>query len=124
MMAWHQLHITHGPTESSNNLAKRVKRVAFGFRSFANYRIRALLHADKPDWSLLATITPRSASIDPLAGVIYLVVRPRDGVPAVHFPVITGKNDVPASKVVQRVRASSRVDDRVSSKGGLHGIEV
>ncbi len=28
-----------------NNLAKRVKRVAFGFRSFRNYRVRALLLA-------------------------------------------------------------------------------
>jgi transposase len=59
IIAWHKLHITNGPTESMNNLAKRVKRVAFGFRSFKNYRIRALLYAGKPDWSLLATITPR-----------------------------------------------------------------
>jgi transposase len=59
IIAWHQLHITNGPTESMNNLAKRVKRVAFGFRSFKNYRIRALLYAGKPDWSLLATVTPR-----------------------------------------------------------------
>jgi transposase len=43
IIAWHKLHITNGPTESMNNLAKRVKRVAFGFRSFKNYRIRALL---------------------------------------------------------------------------------
>jgi hypothetical protein len=27
--------------------------------SFRNYRIRALLYAGKPNWSLLATITPR-----------------------------------------------------------------
>ena len=59
IIAWHKLHITNGPTESMNNLAKRVKRVAFGFRSFKNYRIRALLYAGKPDWTLLATITPR-----------------------------------------------------------------
>ena len=32
IVAWHKLHITNGPTESMNNLAKRVKRVAFGFR--------------------------------------------------------------------------------------------
>ena len=57
--AWHTLHIANGPTESMNNLAKRVKRVAFGFRSFKNYRIRALLYAGKPNWDLLATITPR-----------------------------------------------------------------
>jgi transposase len=59
IIAWHKLHITNGPTESMNNLAKRVKRVAFGFRSFTNYRVRALLYAGKPNWDLLATVTPR-----------------------------------------------------------------
>ena len=43
IIAWHKRQITNGPTESMNNLAKRVKRVAFGFRSFRNYRVRALL---------------------------------------------------------------------------------
>jgi len=32
---------------------------AFGFTSFRNYRVRSLLHAGRPYWSLLATITPR-----------------------------------------------------------------
>ena len=41
-----------------NNLIKRVKRVAFGFTSFRNSRLRALLSAGKPAWSLLATIKP------------------------------------------------------------------
>ncbi len=59
IVAWHQAHVTNGPTEAMNNLIKRVKRAAFGFRSFRNYRIRALLYAGKPNWSLLATITPR-----------------------------------------------------------------
>jgi transposase len=36
-----------------------LKRVAFGFRSFRNYRVRSLLYAGKPNWDLLATITPR-----------------------------------------------------------------
>ena len=57
--AWHQAHVTNGPTEAANNLIKRVKRVAFGFRRFRNYRIRVLLYAGKPNWDLLATITPR-----------------------------------------------------------------
>jgi hypothetical protein len=35
-----------------------VKRVAFGFRKFRNFRVRALLYAGKPNWELLATITP------------------------------------------------------------------
>jgi len=57
--AWHRSHVSNGPTEANNNLIKRVKRVAFGFRRFANYRIRALLYAGKLDWDLLATVTPR-----------------------------------------------------------------
>ena len=43
---------------STNNLIKRVKRVAFGFTNFNNYRIRALLYAGKPNWALLNTLTP------------------------------------------------------------------
>ena len=57
--AWHQAHVSNGPTEAVNNLIKRVKRTAFGFTSFRNYRVRSLLYAGKPNWSLLATITPR-----------------------------------------------------------------
>ncbi|MXW07472.1 MAG: ISL3 family transposase [Gammaproteobacteria bacterium] len=55
---WHLSAVTNGPTEGLNNLIKRIKRAAFGFRNFANYRIRALLYAGKPNWQLLATITP------------------------------------------------------------------
>ena len=56
--AWHRAHVSNGPTEAANNLIKRVKRAAFGFTSFRNYRIRALLYAGKPNWDLLATIRP------------------------------------------------------------------
>ena len=48
----------NGPTEAVNNLVKRVKRVAFGFRRFRHYRIRSLLYAGKPNWALLNTLTP------------------------------------------------------------------
>ena len=51
-------HVTNGPTEAINNLVKRVKRVAFGFRRFDHYRIRSLLYAGKPNWTLLNTLTP------------------------------------------------------------------
>jgi len=57
--AWHRAHVSNGPTEAVNNLVKRVKRVAFGLTNFANYRIRALLYAGKPNWDLLPAITPR-----------------------------------------------------------------
>ena len=57
--AWHQAHVTNAPTEAANNLIKRIKRGAFGFTRFRNYRIRTLLYAGRPNWSLLATIRPR-----------------------------------------------------------------
>lgn len=58
IVAWHQARVSNGPTEAVNNLIKRIKRIGFGFRRFRNYRIRALLYAGKPNWDLLATLTP------------------------------------------------------------------
>ncbi len=55
--AWHRGRVSNGPTEAINNLIKRVKRVAFGFRRSRNYRIRALLYAGRPNWGLLITVT-------------------------------------------------------------------
>ena len=54
--AYHQERITNGPTESINNLIKRIKRIGFGFRNFENYRIRVLLYAGKPNWRVLGSI--------------------------------------------------------------------
>jgi hypothetical protein len=42
-----------------NNLIERIKRIASGMTNFRNFRIRVLLHAGRPDWELLATVTPR-----------------------------------------------------------------
>ena len=55
---WHTAHITNRPTEAVDNLIKRVKPTAFGFTSSRNYRIRSMIYAGMPNWSLLATITP------------------------------------------------------------------
>ena len=55
---WHAARVTNAATEAANNLIKRVKRAAFGFTNFNNYRIRALIYAGKPDWALLDTLTP------------------------------------------------------------------
>ena len=60
---WHAARVTNAPTEAAlqitaNNLIKRVKRAAFGFTNFNNYRIRVLLYAGKPNWALLDTLTP------------------------------------------------------------------
>lgn len=56
--AWHRSHVSNGPTEGVNNLAKRIKRVAFGLVNFRHHRVRCLLYAGKPDWALLNTIQP------------------------------------------------------------------
>jgi transposase len=58
IVAWHRSHVSNGPTEAINNLVKRVKRVAFGMRRFRNYRLRALLYAGRPNWTLLDALTP------------------------------------------------------------------
>ena len=55
---WHTARVTNAAAEAANNLIKRVKRAAFGFTNFANYRIRALLYAGRPNWALLNTLTP------------------------------------------------------------------
>ena len=47
-------------------LIKRVKRAAFGFTNFDNYRIRALLYAGKPNWALLETLTPTLKREEPV----------------------------------------------------------
>ena len=54
---WHAARVTNAATEATHNLIKRVKRVAFGFTNFNNYRIRALLYAGKPNWGLLHALT-------------------------------------------------------------------
>ena len=68
ILAWHSSFVTNGPTESMNNLIKRIKRIAFGMTNFANSYIRALLSAGKPDWSLLATVTPVTTHISSALG--------------------------------------------------------
>ena len=40
--AWHRSHVTNGPTEAVNNLAKRIKRVAFGLTNFRHHCVRCL----------------------------------------------------------------------------------
>ena len=56
IVAWHRARVSNGPTEGMNNLLKRVKRVAFGFTNFDNFRIRALLYAGKPNVRVLDSI--------------------------------------------------------------------
>ena len=56
ILAYHEARTTNGPTEGLNNLIKRIKRVAFGFSNFENYRIRVLLYAGKPNWRVLDSI--------------------------------------------------------------------
>ena len=36
--------VSNGPTEAINGLIKKIKRIGHGYRNFANYRLRLLLH--------------------------------------------------------------------------------
>jgi transposase len=45
---WHHALLTNTPTEAVTNLIKRLMRIGFGFRRFADYRTRVLLYAGKP----------------------------------------------------------------------------
>jgi transposase len=58
ILAWHHTQLTNGPTEAANNLTKRIKRVAFGFRRFDHFRIRTHLYTGKPNWDQLNTTNP------------------------------------------------------------------
>ncbi len=44
ILAHHATGASNGPTEAVNLVVKKVLRVAHGFRSFDNYRLRVLLH--------------------------------------------------------------------------------
>jgi transposase len=52
---------SNGPTEAMNLLIKKVKRVGHGFRNFANYRLRLLLHCGVR-WQTHRTASLRSRS--------------------------------------------------------------
>jgi len=52
---------SNGPTEAINLLIKKVKRVGHGFRNFADYRLRLLLHCGVT-WQIHRTAGLRSRS--------------------------------------------------------------
>ncbi len=72
---WHTARVTNAAAEAANNLVKRVKRAAFGSTDFADYRIRALLYADRPNRTLLDTLTPTQNAESPIDGTILDVAR-------------------------------------------------
>ncbi len=57
--------VSNGPTEAMNLLIKKIKRVGHGFRNFANYRLRLLLHCGV-DWHTHQT-TPLRGRLPRLA---------------------------------------------------------
>jgi transposase len=62
ILAWHATDgCSNGPTEAINLLIKKVKRVGHGFRNFANYRLRLLLHCGVA-WQTHRTARLRSRS--------------------------------------------------------------
>jgi len=61
----HRTGASNGPTEGLNLLVKKVKRAGHGFRSFANYRLRILLHAGGVRWSETRPPAPRIRTRNP-----------------------------------------------------------
>jgi hypothetical protein len=57
-VGWHRLPVSNGPKEATYLSSKFLKRIGFGVRRFAHYRIRALLYAGRPKRAL-ATVTLR-----------------------------------------------------------------
>ena len=55
ILAWHTHGYSNGPVEGLNSIIKKIKRVAAGFRNFANYRTRILLACGGCNWHLLGT---------------------------------------------------------------------
>jgi transposase len=58
IVAWHLSHASNATSAAVNNLATRTKRVAFGLVNFPHHRVRCLLYAGRPDWTLLPTLQP------------------------------------------------------------------
>lgn len=65
ILSHHTTGASNGPTEGLNLLVKKVKRAGHGFRSFANYRLRILLHAGGVDWPATRPPAPRIRSRSP-----------------------------------------------------------
>lgn len=59
ILAWHTHGHSNGPVEGLNSLIKKIKRVAAGFRNFANYRTRILLACGGCNWEPLGNPPPR-----------------------------------------------------------------
>lgn len=55
IVAWHLSHVSNATSEAVNNLAKGIKRVAFGLLKVRLHRVRCLLYAGRPNWTLLNT---------------------------------------------------------------------
>lgn len=55
ILAWHTTGVSNGPTEGLNALIKKIKRIAAGFRNFAHYWLRVLLHTGGCNWARLGT---------------------------------------------------------------------
>ena len=62
VLAYHDTRLSNAPTEAINLLIKKVKRLAHGFRNFANYRLRLLLHCGGCKWETRRTERLRGRS--------------------------------------------------------------
>jgi hypothetical protein len=52
------LPVSNGPKEATYLSSKFPKRIGFGVRSFAHYRIRAMLYAGRPNHTPMSSAEP------------------------------------------------------------------
>jgi transposase len=52
ILSWHTTGASNEPSEGSNSIIKKLKRVATGFRRFDHYRTRVLLAIGGVNWNL------------------------------------------------------------------------
>ena len=62
ILVHHVTGASNGPTEAMNLLVKKVKRCGHGFKNFANYRLRVLLHCGGIKWNAHPARTMRARS--------------------------------------------------------------
>jgi transposase len=75
VLAYHHERLSNGPTEAMNLLVKKIKRVGHGFRNFANYRLRLLLHCGVT-WQDQPTARLRPTTLNRVEPVIRPPVAP------------------------------------------------
>jgi hypothetical protein len=119
---------SNGPTEAMNLLIEKQRRVGHGFRNFANYRLRLLLHCGV-DWQTPSTPKIRTRQPRFVAqsqhGAVQLGTRAPVGCRRPTTVAVAGRAISRRGKVLHSARPETRTgrgipsDERALCRGGL-----